>query len=162
MPSPPITIAPARSPSEVAAVKALFMDYNSWLGVDLCFQGFEAEMARLPDGYDLLLLATVAGDPAGAVGVRPLEEGVCEMKRLYVPEPFRGLGLGRRLCERLLREAERLGYQLMRLDTLERLTAALALYRDLGFVPCTAYYDNPLDQVIYLERALRPQGPPPS
>lgn len=150
----PVMIAEACEPEDVSAARQLFLDYAAWLNVDLCFQGFESEMAQFPEGYDRILLAKADGRPAGAVGLRRLSAGICEMKRLYVPEAFRGLGLGRALCVRLLEEARGLGYHAMRLDTLDRLTEALALYRSLGFVDCPAYYDNPLSGVVYLEKSL--------
>ncbi|MGF1454943.1 MAG: GNAT family N-acetyltransferase [Alphaproteobacteria bacterium] len=149
-----VRIEEAQAPEDVAAVRQLFRDYALWLNVDLHFQDFDGEMARFPKGYDRILLARADGAPAGAVGLRSLAPGICEMKRLYVPDRFRGLGLGRALCVRLLDEARGLGYRAMRLDTLDRLTEALSLYRSLGFAVCPAYYDNPLEGVVYLEKAL--------
>ena len=147
-------IAAADSPEDVAAAKALFVAYQAWLGVDLCFQGFDAEIARFPQGYEVVLLAKLDGAPAGAVGLRALDASACEMKRLYVPEAFQGRGLGRALSVRLMDEARSRGFKLMRLDTLNRLEPAIALYRDLGFAECEAYYNNPVEGVIYMECAL--------
>lgn len=154
---PAFTIARAEGAEDVVAVKVLFRAYAEWLNVDLCFQGFDEEMADFPSTYDVLLLGKVAGEPAGAVGVKPLgspEEGACEMKRLYCLPQYQGLGLGRALAEASLDEARRLGYRIMKLDTLTRLEAAVALYRSLGFRQTGAYYDNPLENVLYMERTL--------
>lgn len=149
------------TPADYAAAASLFRAYARELGVDLAFQDFEAELADLPAQYGghvggALLLAWQGDTAVGCVGVRRMRGDTCEMKRLYVVEPWRALKLGRRLAERSLQEAWALGYAAMRLDTLERLKAALALYRDLGFREIPAYYDNPLDGVVYMERALKP------
>jgi putative acetyltransferase len=151
------TIARAETAEDVAAVKTLFRAYAEWLNVDLCFQGFDAEMADFPSTYDVLLLGRVAGEPAGAVGVKPFgaaEECACEMKRLYCLPQFQGIGLGRALAGASMEAARQSGYRVMMLDTLTRLTAAVSLYRAMGFRETGAYYDNPLDDVLYMERFL--------
>lgn len=149
----------AVSPADLETVRTLFREYQAWLGVDLCFQGFEAELASLPGRYAppagrLLLAEALEGATAGCVGLWALDDHVCEMKRLWVRPAWRGGGLGRRLAERIVAAGGEAGYRAMRLDSLGRLTAALALYRSLGFVDVAAYYDNPLDDVVYLERSL--------
>jgi GNAT superfamily N-acetyltransferase len=113
-------------------VRAAFREYANWLGVNLAFQGdFEQELARLPGTYappkGRLLVARSDVGLAGTVALRPLGEGICEMKRLFVREAYRGQGLGRRLVDRILDEARRIGYQRMRLDTLAHMTEAVAL-----------------------------------
>jgi len=128
-----VQILRAETPADVAAAKALCLDYAAFLDLDLSFQGFDAEMADFPAGYRLVLLARRGDAPAGVVGLKHLGPDACEMKRLFVPDAHRGAGLGRLLCERLTAEARDAGYRLMRLDTLSRLHAALALYRKLGF-----------------------------
>lgn len=151
------TIERAQSASDVAAVKALFRAYAEWLNVDLCFQGFDEEMADFPSTYDVLLLGKVEGKPAGAVGIKPFgppEERACEMKRLYCLPEYQGIGLGRALAQASMDAARDLGYRVMKLDTLTRLEAAVALYHSMGFRETGAYYDNPLDDVLYMERAL--------
>ena len=139
-------------------VRVLFLEYQDWLGVDLCFQGFEAELAALPGAYAPpkggLWFAKADGEIAGVAGVRPFKDGLCEMKRLWVRPAFRGLGLGRRLAENTIAAARAAGYHAMCLDTLGRLIAARAMYEDLGFREIPAYYDNPLDDVRYLELEL--------
>lgn len=145
----------AETPAHIAAARRLFRDYERFLGVDLCFQNFEAELAGLPGKYappeGALLLAMEGDQAAGCVALRRLEPGICEMKRLFVRPAHRGQGMGRKLAVRVIEEARTLGYQRMRLDTLARLTQALRLYRSLGFVEIPAYYPNPLSEVLYWE-----------
>lgn len=142
----------------VREAASLFREYEAFLNVDLCFQDFEAELAGLPGKYappgGALLLAVDDHSTAGCVAVRPLEDGVCEMKRLYVRPAYRGIGLGKKLSVSIIKEAEILGYRLMRLDTLETLSEAMGLYRSLGFRQTGAYYHNPLNHVIYWEKPL--------
>jgi GNAT superfamily N-acetyltransferase len=149
----------ARTAEDLAQARRLFRAYADWLGVDLCFQGFERELAELPGCYappaGRLLIARVGGDVVGCVGLRLLEPGVCEMKRLWVEPGFGGQGIGRALAESVVAAARVLGYERMRLDTLpERMPAAQHLYRSLGFREIPPYYDNPLDGVTMLELAL--------
>ena len=144
--------------SQIETVRALFREYQRSLDADLCFQGFEAELAGLPGSYapprGRLLLASKGTNVAGCVALRPLSEHVCEMKRLFVRPVFRGDGLGRQLAERVIAEAQQAGYRTMRLDTLPEMVTAQALYVSLGFRDGPAYYDNPVPGVRYLERAL--------
>ncbi len=157
-------IRAATTPLELDTVRQLFRDYARELGVDLCFQDFEAELDELPGPYaspeGAMLLAyrsdTDAPEQAvGCVALKPLpDEGLCEMKRLYVIPEARGEGWGRILAEAILTEARHRGYTHMRLDTLASLHAARALYRKLGFTEISAYYENPLSDVIYMETHL--------
>lgn len=165
---PSVDVAPATAVADLVDVAALFRAYATELNVDLCFQGFEAELASLPGKYAapagaLLLARTADGRAVGCVALRPVEPpGCCEMKRLYVAPGGRGMGLGRRLAEAILREAERIGYCEMRLDTLPRLTEAVALYRALGFAEIAPYYPTPLGQTLFMGRALVLPGPGPT
>jgi putative acetyltransferase len=156
--TPDVTLDAVTDPNGLAHVRSLFIEYAEWLNVDLCFQDFDAELESFPGHYappeGILLLARVDGSAAGAVGLRPLGDGVCEMKRMYVRPPWRSLKIGRKLAERVIAEARRIGYRAMRLDTLERLAAADALYRSLGFRRIDAYYHNPLDDVRYYQLDL--------
>lgn len=149
----------AQTPDDLETVRTLFREYQRGLGVDLCFQGFEEELATLPGRYALpggrLLLARVDEQAAGCVALRPLKEvGMCEMKRLFVRPAYRGQGLGRLLATQIIHEATVMNYAVMRLDTLDTLDSAMRLYRQLGFQRCAPYYANPLPGVVYWERAL--------
>jgi len=132
--------------SDVDAVRDLFLEYGESLGFNTCFGGFEQELTTLPGEYappsGILLLAMEGGARAGCVAVRPLGEGVCEMKRLYVRPQFRRLGLGRRLAESAIATARTAGCRWVNLDTLPAMVEARALYSTLGFRPCAPYYNN--------------------
>ena len=151
-------IARALTDADIAAAKALFLAYADELGFDLCFQGFDREIATFPAVYaepgGLLLLARSGGEATGTVGLRALSPGICEMKRLYVRPQDRGSGLGRELAVSMIEEARALGYGTMRLDTHIDITAAQALYRDLGFAPIGAYNDPLIDGILHFELAL--------
>jgi len=150
--------AQASTPEEIDETRALFLEYAASLEIDLCFQGFEAELASLPGKYappaGALILARVDGAVAGCVALRPLGDGICEMKRLYVRDAFRGLGVGRTLAERIIAEARSRGYRAIRLDTLGRLVAARALYESLGFREIEPYIYNPTPDVQFMELIL--------
>ena len=157
--APPVEIVEASAEAEIAEIRTLFAEYQQWLGEDLSFQGFSEELDSLADLYAppegrLLLARAPDGSAAGGVGMKGLEPGICEMKRLYVRAPWRGCGLGRRLAEAVVRAGRDAGYAHMRLDTLTRLHEAVALYRSMGFREIPPYYDNPMDGVFYLENAL--------
>ena len=153
-----IQIVKATTPEEYALGKVLFRKYADWIDVDLGFQHFEAELTRISLTYGpprgCLLLAMVENEAAGCVAVRDLDYPICEMKRLYIDENFRGKGIGRTLVAAILNEARDLGYRTMRLDTLQSMTPARSLYSSFGFREIEAYYHNPLDDVVYMELDL--------
>ena len=149
----------AQDDNDLDDARWLFREYLQELNVDLDFQDVEREMDALPGPYappdGAILLADVDATPVGIVAVQPLDqEGVCEMKRLYVRPAHRGNGLGHRLASALIDVAGNLGYDVMRLDTVASMTAARTLYRSLGFEERSPYYHNPLDDVVYMERPL--------
>ena len=155
-----MVIAHAEAAADMEHIRALFTEYQAWLDVDLCFQGFDEEVRNLPGKYapphGRLLLARVGAGVAGGVGMRPLDEGACEMKRLYVRPSWRGRGWGRRLADAIVGKARTCGYARMRLDTLARLGEAVTLYRSMGFVEIPPYCENPLADVLYMQLDLRP------
>ena len=155
----PIVLTEAAAAADFAAAGVLFREYAAALGVDLCFQGFEAELEQMPRMYGApqgcLFVARAGVEPVGCGALRCLGAGgICEMKRLYVRAQARGTGLGRILAESLVAKGRALGYAVMRLDTLAHMSAARELYRSLGFVEIRAYYSNPLPNVVYMELDL--------
>lgn len=154
-----VCIRRAETPADLDAARQLFREYVNELDFELDFQDFEEEMAALPGPYETpagaILLAEVDDDPVGVVAVKPLDEhGVCEMKRLYVRPAYRERGIGRTLASAIVDVARDIGYDVMRLDTVASMTAARSVYRSLGFDERDAYYHNPLDDVVYMERSL--------
>ncbi len=153
-----MNIIEATTPQQIKNAADLFREYQQFLDVDLCFQGFEQELATLPGKYaspqGTILLAEHNGKTAGCVAVRSLKNDICEMKRLYVKDEFRGLSVGRKLTEAIIQKAKQLGYKKMQLDTLQRLDRAVDLYAKLGFKKISPYYANPLDEVVYWELEL--------
>jgi GNAT superfamily N-acetyltransferase len=147
-------------PADIAACRELFVEYQRALGVSLCFQGFDRELADLPGDYvpprGGLWLVYVDGEPAACVALRPLEADAAEMKRLYVRPAHRGSGLGRGLVEHVIAAARAAGYRSLRLDTLPSMAEAQRLYEQLGFVEAPRYNDNPVSGVRFLALGLAP------
>jgi ribosomal protein S18 acetylase RimI-like enzyme len=153
-----LTIVQAESGEQIAEARRIFQEYADQLGVDLCFQGFERELASLPGDYappaGRLLLALDGGRIAGCVALRPLSGLACEMKRLYVCPGFRGTGLGRRLAVEIMHHGREIGYRQMRLDTLPVMKEAIALYRSLNFREIGPYRHNPVPGALFMEAEL--------
>ncbi|MFM7703535.1 MAG: GNAT family N-acetyltransferase [Rubrivivax sp.] len=157
-----VEVRPASTPAEIEATRLAMREYAAQLGVDLCFQGFDAELAGLPGEYatpsGLLLLAFVEAQVAGCGAFRALPDvdypDACEMKRLYVRPAFRRYGVGRLLAQALMDGAWQAGYSSMLLDTLDDMEAARGLYRSLGFVEVPPYYYNPIAGAHYLKAEL--------
>ena len=145
-------------------VHALFSEYAAWLNIDLEFQNFKHELADLPGAYGgprgALLLAWIDDAIAGCVAMRPLEAGICEMKRLWVRPEFRGRGVGEALARAIMQRAAQSGYVRMRLDTLPKMAAAQSIYAALGFQPIGPYYRNPDACTVYLEAQLLASAEP--
>ena len=172
----PAAIRPAATAHDVELARALFVEYAKWLDVDLCFQGFDAELASLPGAYSpprgRLLIAGPPGEAFGCIALRPLAPSCgCgtggdaqanartgEVKRLYVQPGHRGEHWGHRLASAVIAEAGTIGYLELKLDTLMRMAAARRLYADLGFRECAPYYANPLSDVVYMSLELASGG----
>lgn len=161
-PSIVMDIIHVKTPHEIHEIRRLFREYEAYLNVDLCFQQFESELANLPGKYappsGTLLLAIDGRKACGCGALRrfgPIQDRMCEMKRLYVCPEARGLGVGKQIARRLIQEGACLGYSTMVLDTIDSLGPAIHLYESLGFVRTDPYYDNPLSGVVYLKLELR-------
>jgi GNAT superfamily N-acetyltransferase len=154
-----ISIDQAESAEQLETARQLFREYEAWLGLDLCFQGFEEELRTLPGRYakpdGRLFIASIDGEPAGCIAMRKLEEGICEMKRLYLRPEARGKGLGNTLIEKLIDEARLADYRKMRLDThLPKMGKAVSIYESHGFYVIPPCYDNPHEDVLFMEKLL--------
>ena len=154
-----IELIQAALPEHIEQARSLFLEYGSSLGFSLCFQSFDEELKSLPGAYGppsgRLLLARCTGHAAGCVALRKLEAGICEMKRLYVRPADRGMSLGRMLVERIIAEARIIGYERMRLDTIESaMKDAIALYRRMGFEEIAPYSVIPIEDALWMELRL--------
>jgi putative acetyltransferase len=179
-PAATAALRPANTPGDIALARALFVEYARWLKVDLCFQGFDRELATLPGAYappcGRLLLAGAPREAFGCIALRPIGEPagigeeapaainatrIGEVKRLFVQPAHRAGGWGRRLAEALVADARAIGYDELKLDTLDWMADARRLYVSLGFRECAAYYQNPLQGVVYMRLAFgeRPARP---
>lgn len=142
----------------VSQAQEIFREYQVSLGIDLCFQDFEQELAALPGKYappqGRLYLAFIDEKLAGCIALRPYQEEVCEMKRLYVRPQYRGQYLGLLLAREIIDEARKIGYRKMVLDTLDTMTGAQKLYRSLGFQEIEPYCFNPIDGALYMSLNL--------
>jgi|ERR1035441_481734 GNAT superfamily N-acetyltransferase len=146
-------------PFHIEQIRSLFVEYAESLSFNLCFQSFDEELRNLPGYYSApngrLLLAYYLDDPAGCIALRPLQPGICEMKRLYVRPSARGRGLGKILVQRLIAEARAIGYERMRLDTIQSdMADAIALYRKLGFREIEPYSKIPNESALWMELLL--------
>jgi len=143
---------------DLSEVKALFLEYARSLDFNLCFQSFERELVELPGAYappeGRLLIARHNGMTVGCTALHKIDDETCEMKRLYVRPATRGMNLGRMLAEAVIREARKIGYHRMRLDTITSMTAAIELYRSLGFYEIEPYRPNPIPGALYMELIL--------
>lgn len=147
------------SPELIEETRLLFKEYEKWLDVSLCFQGFEEELRSLPGKYappdGRLYIVKYDNKFSGCIALRKLENGICEMKRLYLREELRGKGIGRKLVEKIINDAKEIGYEKMRLDTIkEKMPNAVDMYERYGFVKIERYYDNPNQHTLFMELKL--------
>ncbi len=157
-----IEIIRAQTPEHIEAARGLFREYESWFGMKLCFQNFDEEVAGLPGKYAApdgrLFLAFADENLAGCIALRKLEEGICEMKRLFVRDDFRGCKIGIALIEKIIEEARAIGYEKMRLDTFpSKMGKAVNLYESYGFYEIPPYYHNPFGETLFMEKDLGAQ-----
>ncbi|MFZ0307278.1 MAG: GNAT family N-acetyltransferase [Candidatus Sulfotelmatobacter sp.] len=153
------SIFQAETSTQVVQARELFLEYAQSLGFSLCFQNFDKELAALPGDYSppegRLLLVECEVQLAACAALHKLDQGICEMKRLYLRPQFRGRGLGRALAHRIIAEARQIGYRRMRLDTVEPVMKdAVAMYRKLGFKEIAPYRSNPIAGAMYMELEL--------
>ena len=153
-----LKIVPAQTDEDFDIAKKLLVEYENSLSFHLSFQNFENELANLTGVYvsptGCLLLAVYKGQSVGCVGLRKLSDEVCEMKRLYVREQFRGLGIGRALVEAVIEEARKIDYNYMRLDTVPSMEVASTLYMSVGFKKISTYRYNPIEDAVFMELKL--------
>ena len=153
-----LSIREVSTGKQLEQARKLFVEYADSLDFELCFQDFYNELETLPGDYarplGLILLADYENQPCGCVALRQLEQDVCEMKRLYVQPSRRGLRIGKKLAERIIKEAGLIGYKRMRLDTVSSMVGAITLYRSLGFIKIQPYCHNPLKDAMYFELTL--------
>ena len=147
------------SSEDIEEARAIFREYEQWLGMSLCFQSFDEEMADLPGRYappdGRLYLARIDGETVGCIALRKIDEGICEMKRLYLRESARGKGVGVTLIEKVIADAKEIGYEKMRLDTYPpKMGKAVNLYEAHGFYAIPPYYHNPHEGVLFMEKML--------
>lgn len=143
---------------DIQAVKALIQEYIEWMNIDMSFQDIEEELAGFPRKYEppsgVFLVAKDGDQVVGCVGIKKIGDGICEMKRLFVKDTYRGEKIGYALVERIILEAERKRYSKMRLDTLRRMKSAINLYIKSGFHEIGQYVVNPIEDAIFMERDL--------
>jgi putative acetyltransferase len=153
-----LTDIQAASEADIEEVRRLFMEYSTWVGVDLSFQEFDRELAQLPGDYvppgGVILVARVEGEVAGCVAAHQWRSGACEMKRLFVRDSFRGAGCGRALVEGVIAWARKASYRSVLLDTLPVMDQAQHLYKRLGFRDVPPYRPNPVPGARFLELTL--------
>jgi putative acetyltransferase len=153
-----ITYFNAQTKANYDLTKVIFIEYQQYLKIDLCFQSFENELLNLDKIYaapkGTIILAKFENKIVGCIALKPIEENNCEMKRLYVKPKYRGNGMGAELITKLLDFAKDNNYEIMKLDTLKTLNEAVTLYHRFGFIETPPYVFNPLDEVLYFEKKL--------
>jgi len=153
-----LKIVPAQTDEDFEIAKKLLIEYADSLGFDLSFQDFEQELADLSNHFAspevCLLLAIYESQAVGCVAIKRFDNDICEMKRLYVKPQFRGLGIGRALAEAVIKHAQKVGYDCMRLDMVLPRDSARSLYLSLGFKDIEPYRYNPMERAVFMELKL--------
>lgn len=143
---------------EIIRAKGLILEYIKWLNTDLSFQNIDDELNNFPEKYQEpngdFIIAKDNEDVIGCVGIRKIEKNVCEMKRLFVKDNYKGKGIGKKLVEKIMEEAKIKNYHKIRLDTSNTMQAALGIYYKFGFYDIKSYYNNPHDNIVYLEKII--------
>jgi putative acetyltransferase len=152
-------IIEVNTPELLAETKILFREYEKWLNVSLCFQGFEEEVITLPGKYappdGRLYIVKSENTLCGCIGLRKIEDGICEMKRLFLKTEMRGKGIGNALIAKIIQDAKTIGYIKMRLDTIkEKMPKAVEIYKSYGFIETEPYYYNPNQHTLFMELDL--------
>lgn len=141
--------------ADLAQIAEMFREYQQLIGVDLCFQGFEEELANMPGKYapptGAIFIAVDEADLIGCVAIRPLSQQQAELKRLYVKPAWHGQGIGKQLFESAMTRAQSIGYDSIVLDTLESMQSARRLYQTYGFREIDCYYHNPDPSAKYYQ-----------
>ena len=137
---------------------SLFQEYANSLNISLAFQNFDEELNIINSMYGsptgCLLLVYDNELPIACAAYRKIGEDICELKRMYIKPNYRRKGIGQEMMNILCTRAKLNGYSLMRLDTLDSMTPAIKLYSNNGFYTINAYYHNPNEGVVYMEKAL--------
>ena len=143
---------------EIIGAKKLIIEYNQWLNLDLSFQNIDDELINFPKKYEQpegsFIIAKDNNFVVGCVGIRNIGNKICEMKRLFVNDNYKGKGIGKTLVVKIIEEAKIKKYEIMRLDTVKTMEAALNIYYKIGFYEIEPYYNNPYSDVVYLEKIL--------
>lgn len=152
-------IIEVNTPELINETKILFREYEKWLNVSLCFQGFEEEVNSLPGKYappdGRLYIVKYDGKYSGCIALRKIEDGICEMKRLFLKDELRGKGIGNTLVTKIISDARFIGYKTMRLDTIkEKMPKAVEIYTKHGSVETEPYYHNPNPHTLFMELDL--------
>ena len=153
-----VKITEANTEEFIERAKELIREYAQSLQFDLKFQDFDKEMEDFPGQYasptGCLYIALDENQPIGCVALRDLGQGICEMKRLYVKQLFRGQKVGKLLAEIAIKAAKDMGYDYMRLDTVPSMKQANMLYKVLGFKNIVPYRFNPIEGATFFELNL--------
>ncbi len=146
------------SRSDVQETKELIKEYLKWIDNDLSFQQVDEELAGFPKKYEepdgSFFIAKDGKNVIGCIGLKKIQSGICEMKRLFVKDEYKGRGLGKELIKTLIEEAKKKGYSKMRLDTLSKMKSAQRLYKEFGFYEIEQYVVNPIEGAVFMEKIL--------